>query len=151
MTTAKRISAELQAAGRGGHVVALDDDVVTSLGLKHNSRVKGTIAKTPYRSSTARYGGVMYLGVHKATVARAGLTVGDTVDVTIETDLEPREVDVPADLASALEENAQAKAAWNALSPSHQREYARAVAEAKRATTRARRIDKTIEVLLRRT
>lgn len=101
MAKASRIRADLQSAGRGGHVVAVGDDVVSSLGLKQHSRVKGTIGGTPYRSSTARYGGVMYLGVHKATVKDAGLAVGDSVDVTIELDPEPREIDIPPDLARA--------------------------------------------------
>jgi bacteriocin resistance YdeI/OmpD-like protein/uncharacterized protein DUF1905 len=148
MAKASRIRAELQSAGRGGHVVAVGDDVVTSLGLKQHSRVKGTIGATPYRSSTARYGGVMYLGVHKATVEDAGLAVGDSVDVTIELDPEPREIDIPPDLARVLEADPKAKAAWDALSPSHQRQHARAVADAKRATTRARRIERTIDALL---
>lgn len=148
MAKASRIRAELQSAGRGGHVVAVGDDVVSSLGLKQHSRVKGTIGGTPYRSSTARYGGLMYLGVHKATVENAGLSVGDSVDVTIELDPEPREIDIPPDLARALEADTKAKAAWDALSPSRQREHAQAVAEAKRATTRARRIERTIDALL---
>jgi hypothetical protein len=148
MAKASRIRAELQSAGRGGHVVAIGDDVVTSLGLKQHSRVKGTIGATPYRSSTARYGGVMYLGVHKATVEDAGLAVGDSIDVTIELDPEPREIDIPPDLARALEADPKAKAAWDAMSPSNQRQRAQAVADAKRATTRARRIERTIDALL---
>jgi Domain of unknown function (DUF1905) len=73
---ARRIRAELQSAGRGGHAVVLGDDVVAALGLKQHTRVKGTIGGIPYRSSTARYGGAMYLGVYKATVARAGIAAG---------------------------------------------------------------------------
>lgn len=151
MAGARRIRAELQSAGRGGHVVVIGDDVATSLGLKQHSRVRGTISGAPYRSSIARYGGVMYLGVHKATVERAGLAIGDSVEVTIQLDMEPREVDIPVELERALEANAPAKAAWDDLSPSHKREHARAVAVAKKATTRARRIEKTIDALLGRT
>jgi hypothetical protein len=95
MAVVRRIRAELQSAGRGGHAVVIPDDVATSLGLKQHSRVKGTIGGTPYRSSTARYGGVMYLGVHKATVERAGLTVGDSVDLTIELDAPRRDMSQP--------------------------------------------------------
>jgi hypothetical protein len=148
MAEARRIRAELQAAGRGGHVVAIGDDVATSLGLKQHSRVRGSIDGTPYRSSTARYGGAMYLGVHKATVEKGGLAIGDSVEVTIELDTEPREIDIPAELERALEANAKAKTAWDALSPSHKREHARAVAEAKKPATKASRIKKTIDALL---
>ena len=150
MAEARRIRAELQAAGRGGHVVAIGDDVATSLGLKQHSRVRGRINGTPYRSSIARYGGVTYLGVHKATVEKGGLAIGDSVEVSIELDTTPRGIDIPAELERALEADAKAKTAWDALSPSHKREHARAVADAKKPATKARRIEKTIDALLGR-
>ena len=151
MAKARRIRAELQSAGRGGHVVVIGDDVATSLGLKQHSRVRGTINGTPYRSSIARYGGVTYLGVHKATVEKGGLAIGDSVEVSIQLDSEPRELDMPTELQTALEANAKAKAAWDALSPSHKRQHAQAVADAKKPATRVRRIEKTIDALLART
>jgi hypothetical protein len=150
MPKARRIRAELRSAGRGGHAVVLGDDVVAALGLKQHTRVKGTIGGIPYRSSTARYGGAVYLGVHKATVERAGIAVGDVVAVTIEVDAEPREIEVPAELERALGENPEARSAWEALAPSHKREHARAVAEAKKEATRRRRVERTIDALLHR-
>jgi hypothetical protein len=130
-------------------VVAIGDDVATSLGLKQHSRVRGTIGGTPYRSSIARYGGVTYLGVHKATMEKGGLAIGDSVEVTIEHDSEPREIAIPAELRRALEANAKAKTAWDSLSPSHQRKHAQAVVDAKKPATRVRRIEKTIESVAR--
>lgn len=99
-------------------MVVIGDDVAASLGLKQHSRVRGTISGASYRSSIARSGGVMYLGVHKATVERAGLAIGDSVEVTIQLDMEPREIDIPVELERALEAIAPAKAAWDDLSPS---------------------------------
>jgi uncharacterized protein YdeI (YjbR/CyaY-like superfamily) len=53
---------------------------------------------------------------------------------------------VPEDLAAALalKKNAKARATFEALSPSHRREYVAWIAEAKRAETRARRVEQTI-------
>lgn len=51
---------------------------------------------------------------------------------------------VPADLAAALDAVAAARARFDALSPSHQREYIDWIDEAKREETRARRIAKTV-------
>ena len=79
-----------------------------------------------------------YLGVHKATVEKGGLAIGDSVEVTIELDTEPREIDIPGELQRAPEANAKAKTAWDALSPSHKREHARAVADAKKAGDQGR-------------
>ncbi len=55
-------------------------------------------------------------------------------------------MDVPDDLAAALKK-AKARAAFDALSFSHRREYVTWIDEAKRADTRARRISQTVEGL----
>jgi uncharacterized protein YdeI (YjbR/CyaY-like superfamily) len=59
------------------------------------------------------------------------------------------EVEVPAELTEALARDDQARAAFERLPPSHRREYASWVAEAKRAETRARRAASTLERLRR--
>jgi uncharacterized protein YdeI (YjbR/CyaY-like superfamily) len=57
----------------------------------------------------------------------------------------PRPVpDLPAELAAALARDTAAGTAFAALSPSHRREYAEWVAEAKRADTRERRVATTL-------
>lgn len=59
--------------------------------------------------------------------------------------------DMPADLAKALKETARAAAAWELLSPSAKREHVKSVLGAKRAETRARRVEKIVaELVLRR-
>jgi uncharacterized protein YdeI (YjbR/CyaY-like superfamily) len=59
----------------------------------------------------------------------------------------PRTVDVPAELTAALEQDPEALAAYQRLSFTHRKEYARWVAEAKREATRQDRVAKTIERL----
>jgi uncharacterized protein YdeI (YjbR/CyaY-like superfamily) len=54
------------------------------------------------------------------------------------------ELKAPADLVKALAKNAQAKAEFAALRPSHRREYVEWILEAKREETRAARIEKTV-------
>jgi hypothetical protein len=51
---------------------------------------------------------------------------------------------VPAELLAALKKNKKAKTAFDAMSASHQREYAEWIAEAKRDETRERRIEQAI-------
>jgi hypothetical protein len=81
----------VEAARGGGHVIAVPDDAVAAIGAKHMTRVKGTLSGTPYRSNVAKMGGRLILGVHKGTLAAAGKDTGDTVEVTIAQDPEPRE------------------------------------------------------------
>ena len=56
----------------------------------------------------------------------------------------PRLLKVPADLAAALKKNAKAQAGFDALSPSHRREYIAWITEAKSDDTRARRLAQAI-------
>ncbi len=59
----------------------------------------------------------------------------------------PRPVRVPADLARALRASRAAKAQFDAWPPSHRRQLMRYVTDAKRAETRARRIEAMVERL----
>ncbi|WP_460831489.1 YdeI/OmpD-associated family protein [Lysobacter humi (ex Lee et al. 2017)] len=57
------------------------------------------------------------------------------------------ELETPAALRIALDANPAAKAAFEAFAPSHRREYAEWIADAKRETTRTRRVAQAIEWL----
>jgi len=78
-----------------------------------------------------------------------GKTHGDGVEVTIERDEVEREVVIPVELASLLEANPAARAAFEALSYSHRREHALHVAEGKKPETRERRALQAVEDLSR--
>jgi uncharacterized protein YdeI (YjbR/CyaY-like superfamily) len=59
----------------------------------------------------------------------------------------PKPVQVPDDLSRALHRNARAKAAFQAFSPSHKREYVDWIVEAKTPETRQRRLGIALERL----
>jgi len=59
----------------------------------------------------------------------------------------PRAVVVPAALLAALNKNKKARAGFDGMSPSHQREYCEWIAEAKRDETRARRVQTAVAQL----
>jgi len=54
-----------------------------------------------------------------------------------------KEIPVPHDLQIELHDDPEAEAAFAALPPSHRREYIDWILEAKRAETRARRVEET--------
>ena len=142
--------AKLEPVPHGGCFVAVPPKVATAAGLKHRDRVRGTVNGVPYRSALMKYSGVFHMGVHKATLAKAGAGLGDEVRVTIERDPEPLPNDtVPPDFARALRADARAAAAFERLAPSHRREYVGFVTEAKKPETRAKRVAKTIAALSR--
>ncbi len=57
-------------------------------------------------------------------------------------------MDIPDELATALDASPEARAVFDALSPSHQREYASHVADAVNSETRVRRAERMVELLL---
>jgi hypothetical protein len=109
--------------------------------------VAGTINGRPFRGRLAVYGGVTVLGLTKAYRAELGIVVGDQLDVVMDRDDAPREVDVPPALQAVLDADAQARAAYEKLSFTHRREYAQWIAEAKREETRERRAARAGEML----
>jgi Domain of unknown function (DUF1905)/Bacteriocin-protection, YdeI or OmpD-Associated len=138
--------ATIEAADRGGAYVAVPPEVVSALGGGGRIPVQATFDGIPYRGSVVSMGGGMVIGILKAIRSELGREPGDVVHVTLERDDRKPAVEVPDDLRDAL---AAAGLTQNfaALSHSHQREYVQSIEDAKRADTRTRRIEQTIERL----
>jgi hypothetical protein len=116
-------------------------EVADALGLKGRPKIRAVIAGHPYRGSLMPMGdGTFVLGVLKAIQEAEGLKRGDTIAVELEIDTAPRVIEPPAELARALARDKGAKAAWEKLSYTNQRELARSLDEAKRPETRERRL-----------
>ena len=125
-------------------VVPLD---VRALWGEARPPVRGTVNGVPFRSRLMVYGGETMLGLTNAFRASAGIVEGDEVEVVIERDDEPREVEVPPALQARLDADEIARAAFEKLSFTHRREYANWIAEAKKEDTRDRRAGRAIEML----
>ncbi len=134
----------------GGDVCSIDIpfDVEKTFGTRGRVPVRGTLNGAPFRSSVFRMGGdCHFMVVNREMRAAAGVSGGETVPVVMERDTETRTVAPPADFARALKANKDAKATWDKLSYTHQREHVEHVEEAKKPETRLRRIEKSIELL----
>jgi bifunctional DNA-binding transcriptional regulator/antitoxin component of YhaV-PrlF toxin-antitoxin module len=127
-------------------VVEVPFDVKERFG-RARAPVRGTVDGAAFRTTVAVYGGRYYLGFNKELRERAGIAIGDEVEVTLELDRDPRAVDVPSALTAVLDKDSKAKAAFEGLSYTHRSEYARWIAEAKRDETRERRLDQAVAML----
>jgi hypothetical protein len=143
----KKFKAKLGTEDAGSLFIELPFDPKEAFGMTR-AKVKVTVNGHTYRSTVAVYGGRFYLPVRKSNRDAAGVSVGEVVSVQVALDTEPRTVDVPRPLAHALAKNRRAKAAWNKLSYSHQREYADHITGAKRPETVAARVRKAVERIL---
>ena len=114
-------------------------DVVRWFGRKSRVPVVATINGYAYRSSLSPMGGCHVLPVNGDVRRGARVAGGDRIKLTLREDTEERTIDVPADLAEALGK-AKLRATFDAMAFTHRKEWVRAVLEAKRDETRAKRI-----------
>jgi hypothetical protein len=139
--------AVIENAGGGGAFVRVPFDVGQAFGKKRVP-VRATINGEPYRGTLVRMGEPCHiLIVLKEIRQKIGKTFGDQVEVTVEEDAEPRIVEVPPDFQQALNQAPDAKAAFEKMSYTHQKEYVTAILGAKRVETRRKRIADAIEML----
>ena len=123
--------------------------VEEKFGSKAQVPVSGTINGHPFRNSLRPEGdGTHLMMVNKILKEGAGCANGDTVSVVMDVDAEPRKASVPAQLKAALKAKPAAKAFFDELSYSRQREYTDWVAGAKRPETKKARVAKSVELLL---
>jgi Bacteriocin-protection, YdeI or OmpD-Associated/Domain of unknown function (DUF1905) len=142
-----RFRAQLQPRGPAAGIV-LDDAQVALVGegAKRFPAI-ATVNGYTWRTSVARMGGEFLLGLNRQVRAGAGVEAGDDVEVTIELDAAPREVEVPHALSAALAADPQARASFERMAFTHRKEYARWIADAKRDETRQRRVQQALEML----
>jgi hypothetical protein len=140
-------SAEVLSAGMGGHAVLVPPEVASGFSTKRPP-VVGTVNGVEYQSRLMVYGGKTYLGLRKDLLRQIGAVAGDTVQIELSEDHTERIATEPPELLAALADNPAARAAYDALPPSHRLEYARWISEAKQQETRASRSAKTIRRLL---
>jgi hypothetical protein len=142
-----RLTTTLVARGPAAAIV-LDDEQVAAVGEgARRFPVRATVNGYSWRTTVATMHGETLLGLNRAVRESAGVQAGDAVEVAIELDTAPREVDVPEALARALAGDPVAKAAFEALAFTHRKEYARWVGDAKRQETRDRRVTRALEML----
>jgi uncharacterized protein YdeI (YjbR/CyaY-like superfamily) len=92
-------------------------------------------------------GGESLVGLNREVRQGAQVEAGDVVDVTLDLDTAPRDVEVPEALARALADDPEAEAAFARMAFTHRKEYARWVADAKRDETRERRVVQALEMI----
>lgn len=122
-------------------------EVVEALGAGKRPPVTVTLNGYTYRSSIASMGGKFMISLSADNRAKAGVSGGDELDVDIELDTAPREVEVPQDFASALDAEPAARATFDKLSYSNKSWHVLQVEGAKTDETRQRRIAKSVATL----
>ena len=142
-----RFRARIESGDGGGAFVVFPYDVAKEFGTRGRVPVKAAFDGVPYTGSLVKCGTSTHmLGILKSIRLQIGKAPGDMIEVELSRDEAERTVDVPEDLASALEHE-KVRAAFEELSYTHRREYVRWITEAKRPETRAARLAKAVTML----
>ena len=142
-----RFKTTLDSAGKNAAGFRVPPEVVEALGKGKRPPVVVTINGYSYRNTVAVYGDAFLIGVAQEHRAPAGVKPGDEIEVDLVLDTAPREVELPADLAAALDADSEAKAFFEGLSYSNKRRFTLSIEDAKSEETRRRRIEKSISQL----
>lgn len=133
--------------GDGNHAsIHVPDEILAELGANRRAPLKVTIGGHTYRSTATAVNGDCRVVFPQADRDAAGAKAGDTVMVELELETGHREVELPAELEAALTA-AGLRDVFEALTYSKRREFARQVAEAKAAETKAKRVEKVLAAL----
>jgi hypothetical protein len=142
-----RFRSVVELGGKSATGIAVPDDVVAALDGGQRPAVLVTLGDHRFRTTVARMGGRFLVPLSAENRTAAGVAAGDAVDVTVELDIAPREVELPDDLRAALGEDPGASAFFAQLSFTHRKEWVRWITEARRSETRATRLARTVEAM----
>ncbi len=129
-----------QEPGMNATGLPVPPEAVAALGTSKKPPVKVSLNGYTYQSTVAVMDGAFMISLSAENRKAAGVEAGETVEVTLELETEPRTVDVPEDLAAALAEVPGATAIFDGLAYSKRKEHVRQVESAKAQATRERRI-----------
>jgi hypothetical protein len=141
-----RFRTKILSAGKTAAGIEVPAKVVAALGSSKRPPVRVTINGFTYRSTVAVMGGKFMLGISNEVRQSAGVAAGETVDIDLELDDQPRDVELPADFAAALDRDAKAKKFFEGLSYSKKLRLVIPI-DIKNVETRKQRIAETVKGL----
>ncbi len=127
--------------------VIFPHDLKELYGIGNLVPVVATFDGIEYRGSIAKMGPRPLLLIRSDVRRQLGKARGDSVEVTVTLDTATRKVDVPPELARALNHRPGARKQFDQFSYSNQREYVDWISSARREDTRDRRIDKAVRLI----
>lgn len=143
-----RFEATLEQTGKTTTGIRVPDDVLEVLGQGKRPRVTVTFDdRYTYRTTVGPHAGSPFVSVSSAVRDEAGVAAGDVLEVELVLDTEPREVEVPDDLAQALATDDDARHWFEGLTDSQRRGFVASITSAKQAETRERRVQKALAAL----
>lgn len=149
----RSFSAKIFIISKINPVVDVPDDVLEYLFKKAGKRtgaipVKGKLNGAKFIHNIVKYSGAWRLYLNGPMREAAGIDTGDIAHVEIDFDPAPRIVPIPPQFEKALAKNKPAKAEFEKLSPSRQKEILRYLGSMKSEESLLRNVEKVVKQLL---
>ena len=136
-----------EVIGNGNHAsIEIPNEILMELGANKRAPLKVTINGHTYQSTATGVAGKCRVVFPQANRLAANAKAGDTVEVHLELDSGYREVDIPLELAHALDSHGL-RQSFDGLTYSKRKEHARKVTEAKGVETKERRVQTVLDSL----
>lgn len=137
----------ISAFGNNAGIV-VPPEIISALGGGKRPGVLVNVNGHEFQTTIGVMGGQCLISVSAAIRKATGLMAGDQVRVALTLAEGPRKVDMPADLAAALDSAPAAKAFFATLSNSLQRYHVDNINAAKAPATRQRRIENAVNLFV---
>ena len=144
---ATEFRAVIQQTGKTACGIEVPATAVDALGGSRRRPSSSPSTTTRTERTVAPMGGGYWVGVNADHREASGLRAGDEVQVTLELDTAPRELEVPPELAVALDADPVARTFFEGLSYSNRRVFTLSVEGTTNPETKARRVEKAIALM----
>jgi hypothetical protein len=115
--TSQKFTVALEVGPGDGVAIRLPFDPRAVFGKVRAPVLVGIDQHPAFPTTVMAYSGAAWIGLRKGQIEEMSLHAGDQVRVHVELDDAPRTVDVPPELAAALEQDPDARAAYVATTP----------------------------------
>ena len=146
------VKAKIEIIGINPYILlpenVLEQIFIDSGKVKGPIPVKGTINGESYIQTLVKFGGMWRLYINAKMLKNSPKRIGETIEITVGYNPEERTIEPHPKLIRALVENPEAKAVFDGLRPSLQKEIVRYIANLKSEESIDRNINKGIAFLL---
>lgn len=143
----EKFKTKVEAGERGRVFITIPFAPQDKWGKKSRHFVKGTVNATAFSGSLGTRGGIHFFPINKELQETAAIGPGDTVTVVIEPQEAASSSELPEDLDKALAKEPAARKFLDGLSAFYRNTYLKWITEAKKAETRATRVQQTVALL----
>jgi hypothetical protein len=124
--------------------IEVPQSVIEQLGAGKRPSVVVKIKNYIYRNTVGVMGGKFLIPLSSEHRKNVEVSGGETVEIDLEVDEQPRSIEVPETLAARLEDHPTAKAFFSTLAPSNKKKIVALVETAKTEATLNKRLEKII-------